>query len=194
MRLGPRVRSGSRVIQCNGGLRSGRDGGAWVERRAQGASGGSRQSGCDKTGGLRRRSPRLPELPLLHAGHHASAALAASHFASAALTRMGCSWAMLPRPCDAAVAALCERGVARRSNGRWGLSHVLHAMKNESFDEMRLLPRFSGRKLGAAVTTMAWDALRERMEGPPAIGRRDEVPTWVKAERVNDNETPGLVI
>jgi len=67
-------------------------------------------------------------------------------------------------------------------------------MKNESFDEMRLLPRFSGRKLGAAVTTMAWDALRERMEGPPAIGRRDEVPTWVKAERVNDNETPGLVI
>jgi AraC-like DNA-binding protein len=88
---------------------------------------------------------------------------------------------MLPRPSDAAIAALCERGVARRSNGRWGLSRVLLAMVNESFGEMRRLPQFSGRKLGAAITTMAWDALREQIEAPPVIGRRDELPMRVKA-------------
>ena len=88
---------------------------------------------------------------------------------------------MLPRPSDAAIAALFERGVARRSNGRWGLSRVLHAMVNESFGEMRRLPRFSGRKLGAAITTMAWDALREQIETPQVIGHRDELPMRVKA-------------
>ena len=88
---------------------------------------------------------------------------------------------MLPRPSDAAIAALFERGVARRWNGRAGLSRVLHAMVNESFGEMRRLPRFSGRKLGAAITTMAWDALREQIETPPVIGRRDELPMRVKA-------------
>jgi len=88
---------------------------------------------------------------------------------------------MLPRPSDAAIAALCERGVAHRSNGRAGLSRVLHAMVDESFDEMRRLPGSSGRKLGAAITTMAWDALREEIETPPAIGRRDDLPMRVKA-------------
>ena len=88
---------------------------------------------------------------------------------------------MLPRPSDAEKAALYERGIARRSNRRWGLSRVLHAMMNESFGEMRRLPRFSGRKLGAAITTMAWDALREQIETPPVIGRRDELPMRVKA-------------
>lgn len=88
---------------------------------------------------------------------------------------------MLPRPCDAAIADLCERGVARRWNGRIGLSRVLHAMIEESFGEMRRLPRFSGRKLGAAITTMAWDALREQIETPLVIGHRDELSTRVKA-------------
>ena len=88
---------------------------------------------------------------------------------------------MLPRPSDAAIAALCERGVARRSNGRSGLSRVLHAMVNESVGEMRRLPILSGRKLGAAITTMAWDALREQIETPPVIGRRDELLMRVKA-------------
>ncbi|MGO8918040.1 MAG: hypothetical protein ACLQJR_19240 [Stellaceae bacterium] len=68
--------------------------------------------------------------------------------------------AMLPPPSDAELAALCERGVARRWNGRTGLSRVLRAMINESFGEMRRLPRFSRRKLGTAITAMAWDALR----------------------------------
>ena len=88
---------------------------------------------------------------------------------------------MLPRPSDAAIAALCERGVARGSNGRWGLSRVLHAMVNESFGEMRRLSRSGGRKLGAAITTMTWDALREQIETPPVIGHRDELPMRVKA-------------
>ena len=87
---------------------------------------------------------------------------------------------MLPRPSDAAIAALCERGVARQSNGRWGLSRVLHAMVNESFGEMRRVSRSGGRKLGAAITTMAWDALREQIETPQVIGR-DELPMRVKA-------------
>ena len=88
---------------------------------------------------------------------------------------------MLPRPSDAAIAALFERGVARQSNNRWGLSRVLHAMVNESFGEMRRLSRSGGRKLGAAITTMTWDALREQIETPPVIGRRDELPMRVKA-------------
>ncbi len=88
---------------------------------------------------------------------------------------------MLPRPSDASIAALFERGVARRWSGRTGLSRVLHAMVNESFCEMRRLPRFSGRKLGAAIATMAWDALREQIETPPIIGQRDELSARVKA-------------
>ena len=88
---------------------------------------------------------------------------------------------MLPRPSDAEKAALYERGIARRSNRRWGLSRVLHAMMNEGFGEMRLLPRLSGRELGAAITAMAWDTLREQIEAPPVIGHRDELPMRVKA-------------
>ena len=88
---------------------------------------------------------------------------------------------MLPRPSDAEKAALYEHGIARRSNRRWGLSRVLHAMMNESFGEMRLLPRLSGRKLGAAITAMAWDALREQIETPQVIGHRDELLMRVKA-------------
>ncbi len=87
----------------------------------------------------------------------------------------------LPRPSDAAIVALCERGVARRWNGRMGLSRVLHAMVNETFGEMRRIPIFSGRKLGAAITEMAWDALREQIETPPVIGHRDERLIRVKA-------------
>ena len=88
---------------------------------------------------------------------------------------------MLPRPSDAAKAALFECGVACRWNGRWGLSRVLHAVVNESFGEMRRLPIFSGSKLGAAIQAMTWDALREQIETPPVIGYRDERSIRVKA-------------
>lgn len=87
---------------------------------------------------------------------------------------------MLPRPSDPAIAALFDRGDARRWNARTGLSRVLHAMVDESFSEMRRIPIFSGRKLGAAITSMAWDALREQIETPP-IGHRDERSMRVKA-------------
>lgn len=88
---------------------------------------------------------------------------------------------MLPRPSDAAIVALMEHGVACRSNGRWGLSRVLHAMVNESFAEMRRFSSFSGRKMGAAITAMTWDALREQIEAPQLIGHRDERSMRVKA-------------
>ncbi len=88
---------------------------------------------------------------------------------------------MLPPPSDAAIAALLERGVARRLDGRRGLSRVLHATVNESFGEMRRLPLFGGTKLGAAITTMAWDALREQIESPPVIRYRDDQLIRVKA-------------
>ena len=55
---------------------------------------------------------------------------------------------MLPRPSDPAIAALCERGVAHRWNGRAGLSRVLLAMVNESFGEMRRLPAIQRKKTG----------------------------------------------
>lgn len=88
---------------------------------------------------------------------------------------------MLPRPSDAAIAAVCERGVARRWNAGRGLSRVLHAVVNESFGELRRVPLLSGKKLGATITTMTWDALREQIETPPVIGYRDERSTRVKA-------------
>jgi AraC family transcriptional activator of tynA and feaB len=88
---------------------------------------------------------------------------------------------MLPRTSDAEMLALFEDGVARRWSGTTGLSRVLHAMVNESFSEMRRLPIFGGRKLGAAIAAMAWDALREQIETPPAIGYRDERSIRVKA-------------
>jgi transcriptional regulator GlxA family with amidase domain len=46
---------------------------------------------------------------------------------------------------------------------------------------MRVLPRLSGRKLGAAITAMAWDALREQIETPQVIGHRNELLIRVKA-------------
>ena len=54
-------------------------------------------------------------------------------------------------------------------------------MVNESFGEMRRLSPLGGRKLGAAMTTMAWDALREQIETPPVIARHDELLMRVKA-------------
>ena len=89
---------------------------------------------------------------------------------------------MLPRPSDPAIVALCERALAHRWSARIGLSRVLHVMVTESFVEMRRLPQFSGRKLGAAIATMAWDALREQIETPPIIGQRDALLARVKAD------------
>jgi AraC family transcriptional activator of tynA and feaB len=86
---------------------------------------------------------------------------------------------MLPRTSDEEKLALFKLGVARRWNGRTGLSRVLHCMVAESFAEMRRLPLFSGRTLGAAITTMAWDALREQIKTPPVIEHRDELVTRV---------------
>jgi AraC family transcriptional activator of tynA and feaB len=77
--------------------------------------------------------------------------------------------------------ALFERGIARQSNGGWGLPRVLHAMVKESFGEMRRLSRFGGRKLGAAITAMTSDALREQIATPQLIGHRDERSMRVKA-------------
>lgn len=100
---------------------------------------------------------------------------------------------MLPRPSDAEIADLCqERGVGRRSSGR--LSRVLHAVVDESFSEMRRLPESSGRKLGATISSMAWDALREQMEVPSTIGRRDEATTRAKAFIEANLNNPELTI
>lgn len=88
---------------------------------------------------------------------------------------------MLPRPSDPAIAVLSEPGFARRWNARIGLSRILHSMITESFAEMRRLPRCSGKKLGAAITTMAWDALREQIETPPIIAQCDELSARVKS-------------
>ena len=100
---------------------------------------------------------------------------------------------MLPRTSDAAIAALFEDGVARQWNGRMRLSRVLHTMVNESFGEMRRLPIFSGGKLGAAITAMTWDALREQIE-TPVIGYRDERSIRVKAYIEANLVDPGLSV
>ena len=87
----------------------------------------------------------------------------------------------LPRPSDAAIVALVQRAAACRLNSRSGLSRVLHTMMTEGLDETSRLPKFSERILGAAITTMTWEALREQEEMPRMAGRRNEVPMRLNA-------------
>ena len=78
----------------------------------------------------------------------------------------------VPRPADPALAALFERGVGRHWDSRSGLSRLLHAMVCESFEEMRRLAAPSRRCLGAALTALAWQAVREQIETPAVTGQR----------------------
>lgn len=88
------------------------------------------------------------------------------------------SWAMtrsieilsvtLARPTDPELQRLLSEGTAIRFDGKIGVSRILQRNLLEIFDQLNRISPTSGNALRAAVTTMAWDALREQLAGPVA--------------------------
>jgi AraC-like protein len=72
----------------------------------------------------------------------------------------------LERPSDPEVCGVLEQGVARRWDGKTGLSRVLQSTVTEAFNQLNCLRHASGKSLQRAVTGMAWDALREQLDAP----------------------------
>ena len=87
----------------------------------------------------------------------------------------------LEQPSDPEVRRQLEQGVARRCDGRTGMSRILEATWTEAFRQMSRLAPSSGRSLQSAVTAMAWDALREQLEAPPPGVHRDTRCARLKA-------------
>jgi transcriptional regulator GlxA family with amidase domain len=67
-------------------------------------------------------------------------------------------------------------------------------MVNESFAEMGGLATCSARRLGAAITAVAWDALREQIKTRPVIGCRDERLIRIKAYIASHLAEPELSV
>jgi hypothetical protein len=67
----------------------------------------------------------------------------------------------LQRPWTAEQHALHDCGIAKRLAGNVGTSRVLESTLVEIFDQMKSIAPSSGCGLQHAVTTMAWDAVRE---------------------------------
>jgi AraC-like DNA-binding protein len=102
------------------------------------------------------------------------------------------SWAMtrsieilsvtLARPTDPELQRLLSEGTAVRFDGKIGVSRVLQRNLIEIFGQLNRISPASGNALRAAVTTMAWDALREHLAGPVAtLICRDVLSSRVKA-------------
>jgi AraC family transcriptional regulator, positive regulator of tynA and feaB len=79
----------------------------------------------------------------------------------------------LEQPSDQEVGRQLEQGLARRCDGRTGMSRVLQATWTEAFRQMSRLAPSCGRSLQSAVTAIAWDALHEQLEAPPPGVHRD---------------------
>jgi AraC-like DNA-binding protein len=99
-----------------------------------------------------------------------------------------------PRPADAPLSALFERGIAHRWDSKTRLGRVLRAMLSESFGEMHRFGPSNARKLGSALTSIAWDALREQIEAPLPEGRRAIVRARVKAHIERHLADPNLSV
>ena len=75
----------------------------------------------------------------------------------------------LGRPADADLLGLLEQGVARRWDGRTGMSRVLQCTVLETFEQMNRLALSSRTNLDRAITDMVWAALREQIETPAGL-------------------------
>ncbi|CAA2142464.1 helix-turn-helix domain-containing protein [Hyphomicrobium sp. ghe19] len=77
---------------------------------------------------------------------------------------------VLERPCTPDILALLEQGVARRFDSKAGMSRVLRSTLDEAFQQMNRLGGRSGRCLRKVITAMTWDAVREQLDAPAALG------------------------
>lgn len=75
----------------------------------------------------------------------------------------------LEQPSDPELCSLLEKGVARRWDGRTGMSRILLVTLTEAFGQMSRLAPSSGKSLQRAVAAMAWEALKEQTEAPPML-------------------------
>jgi AraC-like DNA-binding protein len=86
----------------------------------------------------------------------------------------------LSRPSDADLLRLLEKGVARRLDGRTGMSRILQCTMLETFQQMNRLAPSSRTSLDRAITAMVWDALREQLETPTAPGHQQRQCARIK--------------
>jgi AraC-like DNA-binding protein len=101
---------------------------------------------------------------------------------------------VLERPCDPDLLALLERGVARRFDSKAGMSRVLRSTLDEAFKQMNRLGGRSGRCLQNVITAMTWDALREQLDAPPALGPHDIQRARLKRHIESCLTDPGLSV
>jgi AraC-like DNA-binding protein len=88
-----------------------------------------------------------------------------------------------------------SKGTAKRFDGKIGVSRVLQKNLIEIFSQLNCLSPTSGNALCRAVTTMAWDALREHLAVPAAtLICRDMLISRAKAYIETHLADPGLSI
>jgi AraC-like DNA-binding protein len=88
---------------------------------------------------------------------------------------------VLERPSDPALRELIDQGVGRRLDGKWGISRVVQATVMEAFKQMNRLGPSTGRSLQRALSSMAWDALREQRTLPAEAAYQDLQSARMKA-------------
>lgn len=87
----------------------------------------------------------------------------------------------LARPTDPELQRLLREGMAIRFDGKIGVSRILQRNLIEIFGQLNRISPASGNALCTAVTTMAWDALREHLAVPVAsLICRDVLSSRVK--------------
>lgn len=100
----------------------------------------------------------------------------------------------LQRPSTSEQQALHDRAVAHRLTGNIGTSRVLESTLVEIFDQMKSIAPSSGAGLQHAVTTMAWDALREQLAAPSPLSYLDAQRARIKVYIDSQLADPGLSV
>lgn len=101
----------------------------------------------------------------------------------------------LSRPSDPELRRLLVAGMATRLDGKVGVSRVLQRTLTEIFGQLARIPPASGEALRMAVTTMAWEALREQVAVPASASTcRDVLISRAKAYIEAHLAEPGLAV
>jgi AraC-like DNA-binding protein len=100
----------------------------------------------------------------------------------------------LQRPSAPEQQLLLDRGLAHRFAGTIGTSRVLESTLVEIFDQMNSIAPSSGSGLQHAVTTMAWDALREQVTASSQLSYLDAQRARLKAYIDSQIADPALSV
>jgi AraC family transcriptional regulator, positive regulator of tynA and feaB len=101
----------------------------------------------------------------------------------------------LLRPSDPELQQLLSKGTAKRFDGKLGVSRVRQKNLVEIFGQLNCLSPTSGDALRRAVTTMAWDAVREHLAVPATtLICRDMLTSRAKAYIESHLADPSLSI